>query len=124
MTPTVPPHPGYTCRATVVEWHDGDTVRVVADIWPTLSETVQIRLDGVDTPELGKPGSLEAKAWDVSLAPVGAVLTLTAKHHPEDKYGRILAQLTTLSGVSINGTLLTQGLAKAYNGGSKVGLWP
>lgn len=117
-------HPGYTCRATVIEWHDGDTVKLSVDIWPTLDETVQVRLDGLDTPELGTPGSLEAKARDVDLAPVGSVLTLHATHHPEDKYGRILAQLTTLTGVSINGTLLTEKLAKEYHGGSKVGLWP
>lgn len=121
---SAPVHPGYSCWATVIEWHDGDTVILAADVWPTLTETVHVRLDGLDTPELGTPGSLEAKARDVALAPVGATLTLAARHHPEDKYGRILAQLTTLDGTSINGTLLTEGLAKEYHGGSKQGLWP
>jgi endonuclease YncB( thermonuclease family) len=49
---------------------------------------------------------------------------LSTGPHPEDKYGRILAQLTTADGVSINGTLLAENLAKSYGGGSKTGLWP
>jgi endonuclease YncB( thermonuclease family) len=119
-----PPHPGYSCRAEVLEWIDGDTAVLAADVWPTLTETVHVRLDGLDTPEHGTPGAAEAAARDAALCPVGATLTLTARQHPEDKYGRILAQLTTLDGVSINGTLLAEHLAKDYHGGSKAGLWP
>jgi micrococcal nuclease len=115
---------GYTNRADVIEWIDGDTVVLAVDVWPTLTENVHVRLDGVDTPEKGKPGAAEAKARDLQLAPVGSTLVLTAKAHPEDKYGRILARLTTADGISINGTLLTEHLAKEYSGGSKDGLWP
>lgn len=115
---------GYLNRAKVIHWHDGDTVELEVDVWPDDTRTVHCRLDGLDTPELGKPGAAEATARDNQLAPAGTVLMLSAKAHPEDKYGRLLAQLTTADGVSINGTLLTEGLAKAYSGGSKTGLWP
>lgn len=115
---------GYLNRATVLKWIDGDTAVLEVDVWPTLTETVHVRLDGVDTPEKGKPGSGEATARDNELAPVGSQIMLATGPHPEDKYGRILAQLTTKDGVSINGTLLTEHLAKSYQGGSKTGLWP
>ncbi len=115
---------GYLNRATVLKWLDGDTAVLEVDVWPTLTETLHVRLDGVDTPEKGKPGAAEATARDNQLAPVGSQLMLAVGPHPEDKYGRILAQLTTPDGTSINGTLLTEKLAKPYNGGSKVGLWP
>lgn len=114
---------GYLNRAKVVKWLDGDTAVLDVDVWPTLTETVHVRLDGLDTPEKGKPGSAEATARDRALAPEGTQVMLATGPHPEDKYGRILAQLSTADGVSINGTLLQEGLAKAYNGGSKTGLW-
>lgn len=115
---------GYTNRADVLDWLDGDTAVLAVDVWPTLTEKVHVRLDGIDTPEHGTPGAAEASARAAQLAPVGTTLVLTCKAHPEDKYGRILARLTTADGTNINGTLLTEGLAKSYAGGSKAGLWP
>ncbi|QAY16140.1 nuclease [Arthrobacter phage Sonali] len=117
-------HPGYSCQGEVLEWHDGDSVRLRLDIWEDTAKTVWVRLDGLDTPELGKPGGAAASARSLLLAPVGSILSVKARHHPTDKFGRVLAQLTNASGVSVNGTLLQEGLAKAYAGGSKTGLWP
>lgn len=114
---------GYLNRATVDHWHDGDTVVLVVDLWPGETMKLSCRLDGLDTPELGRPGSLEAKAFDEKLAPAGSVIMLQCTEHPEDKYGRLLAQLTTADGTSINGSLLLQGLAKPYDGGKKP-VWP
>lgn len=117
-------HPGYACQAEVLEWHDGDSVRLRLDLWEDITKTAWVRLDGIDTPELGKPGARQATARSLLLAPPGSIVSVQAEHHPSDKYGRILARLTNASGISVNGTLLTEGLAKAYTGGSKKGLWP
>lgn len=115
---------GYHCRAEVLRWGDGDTAVLEVDVWPGSRETEHIRLEGLDTPEKGKPGAAAAAARVRELAPAGTIVSLQCGPDPEDKYGRILATITTAEGVNINGTLLNENLAKAYAGGSKAGLWP
>lgn len=115
---------GYRCRATVLEWIDGDTAILAVDVWANLTLTVHVRLDGIDTPEHGRPGAAEATARAGQIAPPQSLVTVATSKHPEDKYGRVLARITTPDGTSVNGTLLSEHLAKAYTGGSKAGLWP
>lgn len=115
---------GYRNRARVLRWGDGDTAVLEVDVWPGDRKTVHVRLEGLDTPEKGEPGSLEATARSRSLAPEGTILELAAGPRPLDKYGRVLAELIMEDGISINIVLLEESLAKPYKGGSKAGLWP
>jgi endonuclease YncB( thermonuclease family) len=115
---------GYRNRAKLLRWGDGDTAVLEVDVWPGDRKTVHARLEGLDTPERGYPGAVEAVTRARGLAPEGTVLTLSAGPRPLDKYGRVLSELITAEGVSINVVLLGENLARPYSGGSKAGLWP
>lgn len=114
---TTLPDPAYEYRAVVDRWVDGDTVELTVDLGFHIKVTDHFRLYGIDTPERGRPGAAEAKARANELAPVGAqVLASTSKG---DKYGRWLTIINTATGVEVNSTLITEGHAKLYFGGTK-----
>jgi micrococcal nuclease len=107
----------YEYRATVVRWIDGDTVDLNVDLGFRLTMAGRFRLDGIDTPERGTNGYIQAKARAEVLAPPGTeLLAFTSK---ADKYGRWLACLWPDVGPMINAQLVHEGLAKPYNGGAK-----
>lgn len=107
----------YEYKATVVRWIDGDTVELTVDVGFNLSYGNHFRLEGIDTPERGKPGYLEAKARANQIAPPGTVLLATTSK--ADKYGRWLVYLHQEVGPPINAILLDEGFAVAYWGGTK-----
>jgi micrococcal nuclease len=121
--------PGTAYPASVVRVIDGDTVRVS---FPDGSQGT-IRILGVDTPELdpgeSSPGLFEGisdptylaswaeKASSVLQQEVGdrEVFITTDKQAGErDRYGRILAYLSTSDGNDIGSLLLKQGFARVY----------
>lgn len=84
----------YTYRATVDRWVDGDTVDMVFDLGFRIAVHQRIRLLGVDTPERGQPGYIEARQVAESIHPPGStVIISTEKPLAGDKYGRYLAAL-------------------------------
>lgn len=116
MTANLPTLFGY--RAEVVRWIDGDTVELIVDVGFKMAMRDHFRLMGVDTPERGRPGAAEATARVRELAPGGAQVTVAT--HAKDKYGRWLAEVFTASAQeSVNVTLIDEGLAKPYFGGTK-----
>lgn len=109
----------YEYRAVVVRWIDGDTVELNVDLGFRLGLVERFRLAGLDTPERGRAGSVDAWVRAKVLAPAGSeVLIVTTK---ADKYGRWLAHVYPPVGPSINDTLLEEGLAVPYDGGAKHG---
>jgi micrococcal nuclease len=115
--------------ATVLRVIDGDTVRVE---FPDGRQDT-IRLLGVDTPELdpggNNPGSFEGISDPLFLASWAEEASLMLRQEVEgrevfittdgragerDRYGRILAYLSTTDGTDIGGLLLTRGLARVY----------
>lgn len=106
----------YEYAATVVRWVDGDTVDLRVDLGFHLTQEARFRLLGVDTPERGQEGHVEARVYCERIAPVGAeVEAVTTK---ADKYGRFLVTIWS-GGVEVNASLLAQGLAVPYAGGTK-----
>lgn len=111
--------------ATVLKTGDGDTVQVLADIWPGTQVLIDIRIGDIDTPE--KKGrakctheaELAAQATAATQALVeGKAVTLHNIQY--EKYGgRLLADVQTLQGVSVATNLIDQGLARPYDGGTK-----
>jgi micrococcal nuclease len=107
----------YEYRATVNRWVDGDTVDLTVDVGFHMTYRDHFRLYGIDTAERGRPLAAEAKARANELAPVGSdVLIRTSK---SDKYGRWLTIVSEDTGIEVNSTLLHEGLAKLYFGGTK-----
>jgi micrococcal nuclease len=101
---------------------DGDTVDVFIDLGFSVWHKERIRLSGIDTAEKNTPLGKALKTYMVSELE-GKIIKLQVSK--PDKYGRYLGKiyLTKDSTVSINDQLIKSGLAKSYDGNSKVGLW-
>ena len=104
--------------ATIERVIDGDTIEVVAAIWPGVSTRARVRLAGIDTPELNSPcPAARAKALDAREVLENAVIgvTISLIHiRPEHAYGRILADVQLADGTDVGELLMTVGLAKPF----------
>lgn len=97
----------------VVAVTDGDTV--------TLKGGAEVRLVGIQAPKLplGRPGF---PTWPLADAAKSAAeelcldqdVRLAYGGRQVDRYGRLLAHLTTASGVWVQGEMLARGLARVY----------
>jgi micrococcal nuclease len=97
---------------------DGDTLEVLANVWPGVSTRARVRLAGIDAPELASPcPAARAKAETARsvLANAVAGVQLRLVHiRPEHAYGRILADVQLADGSDVGTLLLELGLAKPY----------
>lgn len=101
---------------------DGDTVDVFIDLGFSVWHKERIRLSGIDTAEKNTPLGKALKTY-MAYELEGKIIKLQVSK--PDKYGRYLGKiyLTKDSTVSVNDQLIKNGLAKSYDGDSKVGLW-
>ena len=99
---------------------DGDTIDVFLDLGFKVWHKDRLRLDGIDTPEKNTPLGKALKTYLIELLE-GKIVRLRVTK--PDKYGRYLATVYLNSDISLNEQLIQTGLAKAYAGKSKVGLW-
>lgn len=112
-------------EAIVVEVLDGDTFVAEAQVWPGHSVNVNIRIRGIDAPEMKsrceaeREAALKARQALAAMLADGAV-TLTniggAKY-----YGRVLADVSTSAGEGVGSLLLGEGLVRRYFGGKRQG---
>ncbi len=112
-------------EATVVEIIDGDTFLADAQVWPGHSVRVNIRIRGIDAPEMKARCAIEKAAalrarqalalivgdGRVSISNIGG-----AKY-----YGRVLADVATADGQAVAAMLLGEELVRAYGGGQREG---
>lgn len=93
--------PGRDC--TVKRILDGDTV--------DCEDGRRVRLLLMDAPEMDQePFGAIARNALINLAPVGTVLKTESDIQSQDRYGRYLAHLFTIDGISIGESLLRQGM--------------
>ena len=93
---------------------DGDTLR--------LSTGREVRLTGIQAPKLplGRPGfepwpmAKEAREALLNLA-LGQTITLHYAGQPEDRYGRLLAQVETDNGSWLQREMISRGMARVYS---------
>lgn len=111
--------------ARVVEVLDGDTFLAEAHVWPGQSIRVNVRIRGIDAPEMKSRCAVEYSAaleardmlaellqdGEVSISNIGG-----AKY-----YGRVLADVSTRDGRTVGATMLDLGLARPYGGGRRAG---
>ena len=86
----------WTVPAVVLEVHDGDSVRVRADLgWRVEIETM-VRIDGINAAELSTPAGKAAQAYLAGILPVGSPVTIVSKKllGSFEKYGRVLGAVT------------------------------
>jgi len=110
----------HTEGATVRHVVDGDSV--------ILTDQRQVRLIGINAPELGKDGKpdepLAGAARDRLRELVqGKNVKLEFEEEPRDHYGRSLAHLVLTDNTSVEETLLKEGLASAIAIPPNVGQW-
>jgi len=93
---------GDTITGRVVGVTDGDTITV-----RTTTDTIKVRLTGIDTPERGQPFGTKAKQ-----ALSGQVFgkDVTVNSSGEDRYGRTLGEII-VGGESVNVWLVRGGWA-------------
>jgi micrococcal nuclease len=104
--------------ATVQKVIDGDTLEVLAHIWPGLATRARVRLAGIDAPELSSPcpaaRAKAAQAREVLANAVASVPLRLMRIRPEHAYGRILADVQLADGSDLGELLLRVGLAKPF----------
>lgn len=95
---------------------DGDTCELLLDLGFNIFYKVDVRLEGLDTPEKNTP---EGKVVRAKVEEWFKTKTLVLVSKEVDKYGRVLGEVKTVDGVSLNKWLLTEGFARVYNGEKK-----
>lgn len=111
-------------EAEVIRVIDGDTFVATAHIWPGQTITVNVRIRGVDAPEVRSRCAAEKTAAQMSRAALEALIgggTVKIRNISGDKYfGRVLADVTTAQEESVAESLLARALARPYGGGQRV----
>ncbi|WP_290985811.1 thermonuclease family protein [Ferrovibrio sp.] len=104
---------------------DGDTMEVVALIWLDQRVTTRVRLEGIDTPEKRSKCIAEREAAEAATKLASDWLErnkpVVLRDLSHDKYGRrVVGRVQSADGRSDLGeTLIAQGLARRYDGGTK-----
>jgi endonuclease YncB( thermonuclease family) len=96
-------------RGTVVAIHDGDTISI-----RTTTETVRVRLYGVDCPEYKQPFSQRARQLTSRLTFKKSV---TVRVEGRDLYDRIIGRVV-VDGLDVNEALVRAGLAWHHETGA------
>jgi endonuclease YncB( thermonuclease family) len=114
---------------SIVDVYDGDSFTCVVDLGFNIMRKVQVRVDGVDTPEMTGESKVAAtvvrdavKAWLERRLPYPRLLSRSL-----DKYGRVLGEVVGTGTPpsdeagqnSLYAFLMTRGLAKPYKGEAK-----
>jgi micrococcal nuclease len=113
----VTPETRYVYACVVVAWTDGDTVVVDTDLGFRLTFRQQVRLYGVNAPELHGPTAAAgqaARAFAEGLAPPGTPALVQSFKSGREKYGRWLAAVTLPDGRSVSDEMVKAGHAEVY----------
>ncbi|MDA1090456.1 MAG: thermonuclease family protein [Proteobacteria bacterium] len=110
--------------ARVLRVIDGDTIVVRARIWLGQDIDTQVRLDGVDAPELkGKcvqERLLAEKARDLIRFHVATGVVVLRKIKYGKYAGRVVARVDSTDGEELSQLLIRAGLGRAYDGGRRL----
>ncbi len=109
--------------ARVLEVIDGDTILVRARIWLGQEVEIRVRLQGVDTPELGgaceRERALARRARDFVRHQIGGGEVVLRDIQYGKYAGRVVARMSTAEGRDITTALLEAGLGRPYDGGRR-----
>lgn len=109
-------------KARLLSVYDGDTFTVQVPVWHDLTLTTEIRLRGIDTPEIRGDCEREKQLAAQAETFTNTFLTqgpLELTNIGRDKYyGRVVANVT-VNGKDLTTALIQAGLGYAYTGGTK-----
>lgn len=111
----------------VVRIIDGDTVEVVAPVWPSKELSLfKIRLDGIQCPEVSNKAKVSKAEQAVGLEAKFLVQQrwlnkmVLVKPRAYEMFGRLLAKLIDEEEICINDWLISQHLAVEWDGSAKI----
>jgi endonuclease YncB( thermonuclease family) len=114
---TIPTPRGFVWSfpAQIVSWHDGDTAICHIKVHPNeggdLYE-VNVRIQGINAPELNTAAGIGARNFASALAPGGTDVTLVCTKR--EKYGRFLARMVLPDGSDFGEAMMRDGQAVPY----------
>jgi len=112
-------------EARVIQVRDGDTLRVRARIWVGQEIVVNVRVAGIDAPELrarcATERALARRARAFVAQAIGAGAVRLSRIRNGQFAGRVLAAVETEDGTDLAAALMRAGLARAYGGGRRAG---
>ena len=112
-------------RAKVLKVLDGDTFSADALVWPGHTVRVNVRIRGVDAPEMKSRCAAERlaalEARDELSGLIGSAGVSISNIGGAKYYGRVLADVATEDGTAIAQTLIERALARPYGGGKRQG---
>ena len=112
-------------EAIVVEVLDGDTFLADASVWPGQTVRVNIRIRGIDAPEMKARCDAERaaalRARDALALLFGGDPVAISNIAGAKYYGRVLADVTTSGGDAVASILLGEKLVRPYAGGRRAG---
>ena len=116
----------YQYKAKIIKVIDGDTIEVDFDLgFGVWLRNQRIRLDGIDTPESRTADKEEKIRGALSKDKLTELLSkdeyvyVETKLDPNEKFGRILAKLSTFSGIEVNQWMIANYYAVSYQGENK-----
>lgn len=117
-----PPVPG-PVEARVLRVIDGDSFVAEARVWPGHTVTVNVRIRGIDAPELRSRCKAEREAAATARAALEALLGGGAVGMTNivggKYYGRVVADVTAVDGGAVADAMLAAERARPYSGGRR-----
>ena len=110
-------------EAIVLDVIDGDTFLAEALVWPGQSVRVNVRIRGIDAPEMKsrctgeRRAALRARAALAEL--IGDAVVSISNIGGAKYYGRVLADVETPQGVPVADEMLGQSVVRPYAGGRR-----
>ncbi|CAG1001470.1 MAG: thermonuclease family protein [Rhizobiaceae bacterium] len=110
-------------EARVISILDGDTLRAAAFVWPGQEITVNVRIRGIDAPEMKSRCDTERGAAHRARAALEAIVgrgPVRLRDIGGGKYyGRVLADVEAADGTAVGAALLSLDLVRPYGGGRR-----
>lgn len=110
-------------KARVIAVPDGDSLVVLARIWPGQDIRANIRLEGIDTPEMrgrcADEALAAAHARDTLIAFIGGRRVTLHDIAPGKYFGRVLARVSAFDGRDLGIAMIDAGKARTYRGGKR-----
>jgi endonuclease YncB( thermonuclease family) len=110
-------------EVVVLDVLDGDTFLADALVWPGQSVRVNIRIRGIDAPEMKSRCAHEhqaaLRARDALAQLIGQASVSISNIGGAKYYGRVLADVETREGVAVADEMLGQSLVRPYTGGRR-----
>lgn len=111
--------------ARVVNIYDGDTIEVMARVWPGHQILVKVRIRGIDAPEMRAKCPAERRAAldarDLLSQIIGDRPVRLTNIKGGKYFGRVLASAENETGQDVESALLATGMVRPYRGKQRQG---